>query len=117
MKKLSFLISFLLMIFSANAQVKLRVILEENTHIKHDSIYVTGTFNNWDSTANEKYRMSPAGGNKKTITLTLPPGQIRLKFHRGSWFNVEKAFNGDEIPDRVIEIRKDTTVYASVYGW
>jgi len=37
-----------------HAQYKVTFILKEQSAIKQDSIYVTGTFSNWDSTANKK---------------------------------------------------------------
>ena len=117
MKKLLSLIYLLLAMQIADGQVKLRIVLEENTHIPHDSIYVTGTFSNWDSTANQQFRLRPEGGRMKSISLSLPPGPLRFKFHRGSWLSVEKGFNGDEIPDREINLRKDTTVYASIRAY
>ncbi|HSB92808.1 MAG TPA: tetratricopeptide repeat protein, partial [Flavitalea sp.] len=117
MKKLSFTLFLLLSIFMLNAQVKVRFVLTENTFIPHDSIYITGSFSNWDSTTNEQFRMKSAGGNRKEITLTLPRGEFRYKFHRGSWHRVEKGFNGEEIPDRVVELRNDTTLYSQINAY
>jgi two-component system NtrC family sensor kinase len=114
-KYLSLLI--LLFLFSgSNAQYKVQFILKEKTTIHHDSIYVTGTFNNWDSAANEKYLMQPYGKNEKSITLDLK-GTIRYKFTRGNWSTVEKNYNGGEVPDRIITIDRDTTLTDSVQAW
>ncbi len=61
--------------------------------------------------------MQPAGENEKSIVLNLPAGIIRYKFHRGSWLSVEKQDYGDEVPDRIVNIHKDTTLTDSVMRW
>jgi len=51
------ILSFLLLLALTNtvcAQYKVRFVLKEKTAKKHDSIFITGTFSNWDSTANPK---------------------------------------------------------------
>jgi two-component system, NtrC family, sensor kinase len=117
MKKILSTIVLLVLIAQSEAQVKVTFIIKENTTIKHDSIFVTGNFSNWDSTVNPAYLMKPHGENEKSITLNLKSGIIRYKFHRGSWLNVEKQFMGDEVPDRVINIRKDTVLSDEVNAW
>ncbi len=54
---------------------------------------------------------------KNRLLLNLPKGSIRYKFHRGSWFSVEKQYNGAEVPDRTVAIIKDTTLIDSVVSW
>ncbi len=99
------------------AQYKVTFILNEKTAIHHDSIYITGTFSNWDSAFNKKYLMQPAGQHVKSIVLDLPKGTIRYKFHRGSWLTVEKQKNGQEVSDRIVNITRDTTLRDSVLAW
>jgi len=41
------------------AQVKVTFIVKDNSTIHHDSIYIAGTFNNWDEKANPLYLMKP----------------------------------------------------------
>ena len=77
MKKYFTLLVFLLLFSSLHAQYKVQFIVKEKTAIHHDSIYITGTFNNWDSTANKNYLMHPYGENDKTITLNLKAGVIK----------------------------------------
>lgn len=106
-------LSFLLL----HAQYKVQFIVKEKTAIHHDSIYITGTFNNWDSTANKTYLMRPYGANEKSIILNLTAGPLRYKFTRGSWLGVEKQNYGDEVPDRIIPITRDTTIRDSEGRW
>jgi signal transduction histidine kinase len=100
-----------------NSQHAVQFIVEEATAIKHDSVYISGTFNNWDSTANPAYRLKPVGSNQFSITLNLPAGVHRFKITRGTWFSVEKKPNGDEIPDHVFTLKKDTTIKIVVDAW
>ena len=113
------ILSFLLLISATlmYAQVKVKFILNEKTAIRHDSIYVTGSFCNWDSMANNNYLLKPQSNGEKSITLILKSGPLRYKFHRGSWKNVEKQFNGNEVPDRLINLKKDSFFIDSVMAW
>ncbi len=117
MKKILSILSLLFSLSHLQAQIKVTFIVKENTIIKHDSIFVTGSFSNWDSTSNPAYLMKPHGEKQKSITLNLKPGNIRYKFHRGSWFTVEKKFIGDEVSDRIINIRKDTVFTDEIDAW
>jgi signal transduction histidine kinase len=117
MKKILCLLISVLSFTLLHAQYKVTFIVKENTTIKHNSIFVTGTFSNWDSTANPAYLMKPYGENQKSIILNLKAGTIKYKFHRGNWFTVEKQFMGDEVPDRVINISKDTVLKDEVNAW
>ena len=78
---------------------------------------MVGSFDNWDSTANKNYLLHPYGENEKSITLNLKSGIISYKFNRGGWATVEKKANGDEVPNRIVTIHKDTTLTDSVARW
>ncbi|MEP6750116.1 MAG: ATP-binding protein [Bacteroidota bacterium] len=108
---------FALLFLAVDAQYKVKFVLKEKTAIHHDSIYITGTMTNWDSTANPAYLMQHEGPNEKLIVLDVKAGPLRYKFHRGSWFTVEKQYSGDEVPDHTLIITKDTTVTDSVSSW
>ncbi|CAN5619650.1 hypothetical protein BH11BAC5_BH11BAC5_32320 [soil metagenome] len=117
MKKLPGLLLFLFTALSTQAQYKVRFVLKEQTAIHHDSIFITGTFSSWDSTANKEFLLLPLAASNKSITFNLKAGIIRYKFHRGSWLSVEKQDNGDEVPDRKVTINKDTPLPDSVLRW
>jgi two-component system, NtrC family, sensor kinase len=117
MKKRTLLLSTLFFVATSYAQIKVRFVLKEKTAIAYNNIYITGTFSNWDSTANKKYLLQSTGVKQKSITLELNPGEIKYKFHRGSWQTVEKKYYGDEIGDRKVFISKDTTLTDSVEAW
>ncbi|HPH92029.1 MAG TPA: ATP-binding protein [Ferruginibacter sp.] len=117
MQKIVYLLIVLFSSVLVQAQYKVTFIVKENTAIIHDSIYVAGTFNNWDEAANPLYLMKPHGKKEKSITLNTKAGTIKYKFHRGNWRTVEKQLNGAEVTDRSITIRKDTVLIDSVSSW
>lgn len=116
MRKIISLI-FIFLGFHAKAQYKVQFVLKENTAIVHDSIFIVGSFNNWDSLANANYLMKPVGQRQYSITLDLPAGETKYKFHRGNWLSVEKELDGNEVMDRLIRINADTTLTAIVESW
>ena len=117
MKKGLGLFCLVLILIKADSQYRVTFILKDKAVIHHDSIFVTGTFNKWDSTANNAYLLRPARSDQKSITLTMKGGSILYKFHRGSWNTVEKQYNGDEVANREIIIRRDTTLVDSATSW
>ncbi|MEO8771958.1 MAG: hypothetical protein ABI402_17810, partial [Ferruginibacter sp.] len=117
MKKFISLLFAILSFALLHAQYKVTFILKEKTAIQHDSIYITGSFSNWDSTLNKNYLLKREAAERRTIVLNLPAAVIKYKFHRGSWLSVEKQYFGDEVDDRAIMIRRDTTLIDSVESW
>ena len=100
-----------------SAQHKVRFILKEMTSIKHDSIFISGSFNNWDSLANPQYKLQPYGQGEHSIVLNLPPGDFEYKYTRGNWLTVEQTWYGLDVPNNKITVDKDTTVTDSVSAW
>ena len=99
------------------AQFNVKFIVTETTFLKHDSIYITGTFSNWDSTFNPNHLLKPLPDGRKFIQLKLPAGAHRYKFTRGNWYSVEKFFGGNEVSDRTINVTKDTVVECVVASY
>ena len=61
MKKIVGLICSLFLLACLQAQVKVTFLLKEKTAIQHDSIFITGSFTNWDSTSNKNYLLKTIG--------------------------------------------------------
>jgi hypothetical protein len=117
MKKYLLFFSLLVAFLSTQAQYKIKFLLKENTPIKRDSVYLAGTFNDWNGDFNKNYLLKKGPGKEHFIVLNLPAGEIRYKFHRGNWTSVEKSADGNETPDRVRMITKDITLTDSVESW
>lgn len=86
---------------------------------KGASIYIGGTFNDWEANLPE-YRLTPDGHGRYTITL---PGNVRgpiqFKFTLGWWKSAEVDAAGARVPNRSFTV-PDTgsaTYTASVLAW
>ena len=82
------------------------------------SVYVAGTFNNWDPAA-AGYRLSPEGGH---YAITLPDsvrGPVAFKFTLGSWDRVEQSASGGDVPNRtfVVPASGPATYTGTVLAW
>ena len=117
MKKITLLLLLFLFGTSLYASHKVRFVLKEKTAMQNKDVYIAGTFNDWDTTANPKYRMQSIGLKEKEILLDIQPGPIRYKFHRGTWAKGEVQLDSGEVADRELIIRQDTTLMAVVRAW
>ncbi len=120
MKKIAtaILLFFLPLIMQAQFKVTL---VNSNITSDDDSIYITGSFNGWEYNTNDKYELKSTGLNEKSVSLILDAGKHTYKFHRGSLGHIEMKFYNDqtigEMPDRVIEISKDTVIHFTIDAW
>src|SRR5688572_3708481 len=117
MKNLLVLLLSLALFMGSRAQHQVKFMLTDRTCLPHDSIFVTGTFSNWDSTQNLKYLLKPEGLKRWSLTLSLPAGGIAYKFTRGNWHTVEKYANGAEVSDRNVFLTRDTVFVDTVFAW
>ncbi|MGH2643310.1 MAG: alpha/beta hydrolase-fold protein [Chitinophagaceae bacterium] len=79
-------------------------------------IFLAGNMNGWNP-ADSRYHLKKQH-NRFQITLNdLKEGIYQFKFTRGSWENVECKSNGEDMPNRVIRILSDTTLYLTIAGW
>ncbi|HEU5165763.1 MAG TPA: ATP-binding protein [Chitinophagaceae bacterium] len=117
MRKIVFLLMVIMNCTNVSAQYKVTFSVKENTFKKHDSIYVVGSFNNWDSLNNNKYLLTKNKNGEHCITLSLKPGTYQYKYHRGNWFTVQKNFAGGEIDDKAFKLNRDTALADTIFAW
>ncbi len=117
MQKFVWMLSLVVAANSSFAQHSVKFILAEKTCIAHDSIFITGTFSNWDSTSNQKYLLKRVGDRQFSITLSVPAGPLKYKFTRGTWLNVEKRYFGSEVVDRLIDVSNDMVLKDTILAW
>jgi predicted alpha/beta superfamily hydrolase len=92
----------------------------------HDSLFIAGSFNNWNPSA-PAYRFhwqsapmpnSSVGEiSERVLTLELKPGRYEFKLTRGSWDRVETTMDGSGVGNRSLQVFGDTTVDLVVAGW
>jgi signal transduction histidine kinase len=97
------------------AQYKVRFIVQEATALKHDSIFIAGSFSNW-SPNNSKDLLKRLDATHKTITLNLIAGTYQFSFTKGDWSKIEK--NGACAGlHRILSINSDTTIHILIKNW
>jgi len=101
-----------------NAQQVLRfeIISKPSTH-KEDTLYIAGSFNNWNPSL-PLYRFLKDDKGKEFIELKgLPSGITEFKITRGGWHRTESTATGGSITNRILNFKNDTTVAISIAGW
>ncbi len=104
--------------FLINAQQVLRLEIASKpfTHEK-DTLYVAGSFNNWNPSL-PVYRFLKDENGKEYIELKgIPSGITEFKITRGGWHKTESSATGATISNRSIQFKKDTIVTLSIAGW
>ncbi len=111
---IAYLLSFIG--FSVNAQVTFIIESLPNTTPNEDTIFISGTFNNWQVN-NASYMLHPQLDGKYSVTLLVDTGIIEFKFTRGSWLKVETSKTNEYIQNRTIDCRKQKTYIAKIENW
>ncbi|MEP2026774.1 MAG: helix-turn-helix domain-containing protein [Reichenbachiella sp.] len=73
---------------------------------KHDTIFIVGSFNNWNP-LDHSYFLTPRADGSYYIKFNLEGSQIEYKFTRGSWSNVEGGNDGSPLANRILNKDKD----------
>lgn len=112
----SMLLVFLFFIPELSGQVTFVIESLPYTTPKKDTIFISGTFNNWD-TQDEKYMLRPQMDGTYSITLKPGSGKIEYKFTRGSWLKVETNKKNEYIQNRVFEYGNGAKVIVNIENW
>lgn len=117
MKKPGFFLLFFLVSGFVSAQQKVTFILKKlpSYHKPTDTVFLAGSFNNW----NPKHQSFSLRGvpGQHGITIDLPKGITEYKFTLGSWEAVESGKEGFPTSNRVMTIDGDTTVVVEIEHW
>jgi predicted alpha/beta superfamily hydrolase len=95
--------------------IRLRLLLQPSTHAT-DTIFVAGSFNNWQPGKSE-YSFSKEGENLSVQIKDVPAGVYEFKCTRGSWQKTECAVDGSTTDNHVIKVSSDTTIDLSIAAW
>jgi predicted alpha/beta superfamily hydrolase len=81
-----------------------------------DTLYVAGTFNNWDP-GHQAFKMQKHANGTYTATVTNT-GALQFKFTRGAWANNETLSNGNQLPNRTYTYNGGLdTIHCSIANW
>ncbi len=117
MKKSLGFIFFILCCYISEAQFTVRLIVTDIAAKAKDDIYISGNFNNWNPADNDS-KLKPFGGGRRIIVFAgVDTGHYEFKFTRGSWDKVETTSKGEDIPNRTLDVKGDTTIEITIAGW
>lgn len=102
-------------VLQAQFKVTLRIKNLPSYHISAESVFIAGSFNNWNP-GHAGSQFQKVNGIY-TLSLAAPAGKHEYKLTRGTWEKVESDGNGSPVPNRIIEVRTDTTVEISISHW
>ena len=112
MKNYYGLLIFIYLTYPATSQVKFVIESLPETTPAQDSIFITGTFNNWNTTDPAcLLRKQPNG--QLSIVLDFDEPVVEYKFTRGDWLKVETGEQNQYIPNRTY-LRRGTTGYVPI---
>src|SRR6478609_9545335 len=117
MKKILAFITFICCSYYATAQYTVRVIVKDIAAKAKDEIYIAGNFNDWNPADNDSKLKPFAGGRRIIIFNDVDTGHYEFKFTRGSWDKVETSSKGEDITNRSVDIKGDTSLELSIAGW
>ncbi|GAB3867380.1 alpha/beta hydrolase-fold protein [Hymenobacter segetis] len=101
---------------TASAQAILKLTQVPATTPTQDTLFVAGSFNNWNPHSRAYALQKQADG---TYQISLPPslGTIEYKFTRGSWPTVEVDGKNDQIANRKADLTTTREITNQVLAW
>ncbi len=84
-------------------------------HKQTDTIFLAGSFNNWNP--HDKRYFYVASTGKNGMTLDLPKGMYEYKFTLGSWEGVESGDGGFPTNNRMTNVEGDTDIEIEIDHW
>ncbi len=107
---------FFLCTYVMGAQVTFIIDSLPKTQAKNSAIYISGDFEGWTG-GQKKYKLT-YGNGQYSITLPVTKKNVLFKFTQGSWKNVEKNKDGNDITNRkYVPIKDKDTVYIQIKSW
>ncbi len=115
MQRSGIIVLFFLICHTAFSQVTFIVESVPAATQSSDTIYLTGTFNNW--TPNDPhYALKRQLDGQLALTIDIE-GKHEYKFTRGSWTKVETNSTNQYTANRVLDTTKDKEVHVSIENW
>ncbi|MDW3208687.1 MAG: helix-turn-helix domain-containing protein [Reichenbachiella sp.] len=101
MKNYYGLLILLYLSYPSFGQVKFIIESLPETTPAQDSIFITGTFNSWN-TSDPKYLLRKQPNGQLAVILNINEPVIEYKFTRGDWLKVETGAQNEYIPNRTL---------------
>lgn len=114
-KKIIFLILNIFTNLTCFTQVKIIVKKGPIDTPENANIYITGNFNNWNP-ADESYILTKNIDNY-SVYFKTDISEIEYKFTLGSMDKIETDSLGNDIPNRILKVKKNETEFCEIAGW
>jgi predicted alpha/beta superfamily hydrolase len=101
---------------AAQHKVRVRVISLPSYSRNTDSLFIAGSFNNWQP-HDFKYLLMRDPDSTYYINLDLAAGKYEFKITRGWWDKVESGNNGFPLSNHEIQIHGDTSIAIAISHW
>ena len=110
-------LALVLFAINTNAQYKVQFRFRKlpSYHKQSDSIFMAGSFNNWNP-RNPQYSCTSCN-EKSGITIDLRRGMFEYKFTHGGWDAAESVNDGYATENRILIVERDTTIYVDIDHW
>lgn len=111
-------LSSLMLLITVSTWAQMTIVVSTTPQLTplRDTLYVAGSFNNWNP-RDENFRME-LGPNGYSVLINGVSGQsYNYKITRGSWPTVEGSTTGGFIADRSLIYQSGATETISVLGW
>ncbi len=117
LRKFIFILCIFLLSESPYAQYKVSFIINRlpSYHKFSDTIFLAGSFNNWNP-HDSKMALKMIHG-KPGITIELQKGMYHYKFTEGGWDKVETLEKGFPSENRLLQVESDTTIVSDIQDW
>ncbi|SMD35218.1 AraC-type DNA-binding protein [Reichenbachiella faecimaris] len=117
MKNYYGLLIILCLSYPSFGQIKFVIESLPETTPAQDSIFITGTFNNWNTT-DPKYLLRKQPNGQLAVVLNFTESVIEYKFTRGGWLKVETGDQNEYIPNRtLVKNRASRTILIRIQNW
>jgi AraC-like DNA-binding protein len=116
MRKIGFILIFLLVKSIVFAQIKLEVELALPLQLPNQPLYVATSYDNWDP-GNSENILKKIDETHYAILLKNAPDSFEYKFTQGSWMSVEGTPAGENLPNRVFQNNGNGSIQNKLLGW
>ncbi len=81
-----------------------------------DTVYLTGSFNDW-AVNDPEYALRKLPSGYYSVTVPVDTGTLEYKFTRGSWMKIETDQKNQYLPNRTLKINGSETVFIKIENW
>jgi predicted alpha/beta superfamily hydrolase len=111
---------FIIILFSCSTafaqSVRIQLVSLPGHHPTGSSIFLAGSFNQWNP-ADTAFKFQQDAGGQYFLQVNLPEGNHAYKITRGSWEKVECTGTGASIGNRQLNTATGREIKLSIAGW